>query len=98
MNNVIQLHKSGKVEESLQLALRIAKSHPDDWLLLSRVALFIIGNNHFHLFGEAVKILKKIIAHFHDDINIQNAYSYACWVTGDKIGCFQGASRVVALN
>ena len=52
MNNMMQLHKSGKVEESLQLALRIAKSNPDDWLLLSRVALFIIGNNHFHLFGE----------------------------------------------
>lgn len=60
MDKVMLLHKSGKVEESLQLALRIAKSNPDDWVLLSRVALFIIQNNHYHIFWEAVKILKKL--------------------------------------
>jgi len=98
MDKVMLLNQSGKVEESLQLASRIAKSNPDNQVLLCRVALFIIGNNHFHLFGEAVKILKKIIGHFHDDINVQNAYSYACWVIGDKIGCLQGALRVVALS
>jgi hypothetical protein len=98
MDKVMLLHKSGKVEESLQLALKIVKSNPDNQVLLSRVALFIIQNNHYHIFGEAVKMLKTIIGHFHDDINVQNAFSYACWVTGDKIGCFQGALRVVALN
>jgi len=98
MDKVILLHESGRIEESLQLALRIAKSNPDDRVLLSCVALFIIQNNHYHIFGEAVKILKKIIGYFDDDINVQNSYSFACWVTGDKIECFERALRVVALN
>ncbi len=92
------LHEKGEIEESLRLALKVAESNPWDTEIQRQVASFIISNNYFHLFGNAVDILKGIISDFDHDINVHNAFSYACWVTGYKNECFQSSLRMIALD